>query len=82
MKDRIEQTKNRLEKDLVNISFNAKKVLEEKGELMRKLNELINTFEGEKLELESELKECDLSLKKLNDNELTKRAQLAILNEI
>lgn len=82
MKDRIEQTINRLKKDLETLSFKASEILAEKGEYIRDLNGLINKFEQEKAFVENQMNALDEALDSLNQTELEKRAQLKILEEI
>lgn len=82
MRDRIEQAINRIERDLENLSSKAQEILSENGEYLRELNDLINHFEGDKMELESKIEECKSELAKLNEAEVEKRAQLKILKEV
>lgn len=82
MKDRIEQAKARIERDIENVRTQFKDTLEQRGRLTKNLHSLIVRFEQEKKEMDEKIYDVQVQEKRLQEQDMKLQAQLEALNSL
>lgn len=82
MKDRIEQAKARIERDIENVRTQFKDTLEQRGRLTKNLHSLIAQFEQEKKEMDDKIYDVQVQEKRLQEQDMKLQAQLEALNSL
>lgn len=82
MRDRIEQAKIRIERDIENVQGQFKDTLEQRGELTKNLHALVVKFEEEKKQLNDKIYDIQIQEKYLQDQDMKLQAQLEALNSL
>lgn len=82
MRDRIEQAKIRIERDIENVQGQFKDTLEQRGELTKNLHALVVKFEEEKKQLNDKIYDVQVQEKRLQEMDMKLQAQLEALNSL
>lgn len=82
MRDRIEQAKIRIERDIENVQGQFKDTLEQRGELTKNLHALVVKFEEEKKQLNDKIYDVQIQEKRLQEMDMKLQAQLEALKSL
>lgn len=82
MRDRIEQAKIRIERDIENVQGQFKDTLEQRGELTKNLHALVVKFEEEKKQLNDKIYDVQVQEKRLQEMDMKLQAQLEALKSL